>query len=279
MTTLPVSKSGKSTLEVATEAARQAGEILKAHFREQTQVHYKGRANIVTDIDLRSEKRLKSFLRAEYPDHSILSEESQPVTGGSSYKWILDPLDGTNNYSFGIPFFSVVIALTRGDDVLLGIVYDPLRDEMFSARKGKGATLNNSPIHITKKKTVKESLIGLDLGYIDEKGRKSLEFITSLWPRMYAYRIMGSAALGMAYTACGRLDLYFHLLLYPWELACGSLLVAEASGVVTDLQGNLLKTWENSVIASNKAIHRDFLRIIRQKPAELTLNKNSEINC
>jgi myo-inositol-1(or 4)-monophosphatase len=265
MTTLPVSQSGKGALEVATEAARQAGEILKAHFREQMQIHYKGRANIVTDIDLRSEKRLKSFLRAEYPDHTILSEESQPVTGGSSYKWILDPLDGTNNYSFGIPFFSVVIALTRGNDVLLGVVYDPLRDEMFSARKGKGATLNGSPIYISKKKTVKESLIGLDLGYVDEKGRKSLEFITSLWPNMYAYRIMGSAALGMAYTACGRLDLYFHLLLYPWELACGSLLVTEAGGVVTDIRGKSLRSWEGSVVASNKAIHTDFLSIMRQK--------------
>jgi myo-inositol-1(or 4)-monophosphatase len=265
MTTLPLSKSGKNALEVATEAARKAGVILKAHFREETQVHYKGRANIVTDIDLRSEKRLKSFLRAEYPDHNILSEESKPVIRDTSYKWILDPLDGTNNYSFGIPFFSIVIALTRGDDVLLGIVYDPLRDEMFSARKGKGATLNGSPIHVTKKKTVKESLIGLDLGYVDEKGKKSLEFITSLWPKMYAYRIMGSAALGMAYTACGRLDLYFHLLLYPWELACGSLLVAEAGGLVTDIEGKPLSSWEGSIIASNKAIHTDFLRIMREK--------------
>jgi myo-inositol-1(or 4)-monophosphatase len=147
---------------------------------------------------------------------------------------------------------------------LLGIVYDPLRDEMFSARKGNGATLNNSPIHITRRKTVQESLIGLDLGYVDEKGKRGLEFITSLWPEMYAYRIMGSAALGMAYTACGRLDLYFHFLLYPWELACGQVLVTEAGGVVTDLEGKPPKIGQGSVIASNKAVHADFLRILRQ---------------
>jgi len=264
MTTLPVSKSGKNALEVATEAARKAGEVLKTHFRQERQVKFKGRANVVTDVDLQSENCLKSFLRAEYPDHSILSEESEAISGNSSYKWILDPLDGTNNYSFGIPFFSIVIALTRGKDVLLGIVYDPLRDEMFSARKGKGATLNNSPIHVTGKKTVQESLIGLDLGYVDEKGKRSLEFITSLWPKMYAYRIMGSAALGMAYTACGRLDLYFHFLLYPWELACGQLLVTEADGVVTDLEGNPPKIGQGSVIASNKAVHADFLRILKE---------------
>jgi len=265
MTTMPLSQSGKSSLEVAAEAARKAGEILKTHFREKTQVKYKGRANIVTDIDLQSDKSLKSILRAEYPDHSILSEESEATEGNSSYKWILDPLDGTNNYSFGIPFFSIVIALTKGKDVLLGIIYDPLRNEMFSARKGKGATLNNSPIHVTRKKTVQESLIGLDLGYVDEKGKRSLEFITSLWPEMYAYRIMGSAALGMAYTACGRLDLYFHFLLYPWELACGQLLVTEAGGVVTDLEGKPPKIGQGSVISSNKAVHADFLRILREK--------------
>ena len=230
----------------------------------KTQVKYKGRANIVTDVDLRSEKALKSFLQAEYPDHSILSEESQAIVGNSSYKWILDPLDGTNNYSFGIPFFSIVIALTKGKDVLLGIVYDPLRDEMFSAQRGEGATLNNSLIAVTRKKTVQESLIGLDLGYVDEKGKRSLEFITSLWPKMYAYRIMGSAALGMAYTACGRLDLYFHLLIYPWELACGQLLVTEAGGVATDLEGKPVQIEQGSVIASNKAVHADFLRILRQ---------------
>jgi len=269
MTALPLSQSGKSALDVAAGAARKAGKTLKTHFREKTQVKYKGRANIVTDIDLRSEEILKSFLLTEYPDHSILSEESQPITGSSSYKWILDPLDGTNNYSFGIPFFSIVIALTEGEDVLLGIVYDPLRDEMFSAQRRKGAALNNSPIHITRKKTVRESLIGLDLGYVDENGQKTLEFITSLWPEMYAYRIMGSAALGMAYAACGRLDIYFHLLLYPWELACGQLLVTEAGGVVTDLDGKPPKIGQGSVIASNKAVHADFLRILRANFSEL----------
>ena len=148
---------------------------------------------------------------------------------------------------------------------MLGIVYDPLRDEMFSAQKGKGAALNNSPIHVTTKVTVKDSLIGLDLGYVDENGKRSLEFITSLWPKMYAYRIIGSAALGMAYTACGRLDLYFHLLLYPWELACGSLLVTEAGGVATDLEGKPLKVGQGSVIASNKSVHADFLSIVRER--------------
>jgi myo-inositol-1(or 4)-monophosphatase len=263
--TFPQSRSGKSAIEVASEAARRAGEILKTHFREKAQVKYKGRANIVTTVDLKAEDSLKSFLQAEYPDHGIVSEESEPVRGASSYKWILDPLDGTNNYSFGIPHFCTVIALARGDDVLLGIVYDPLRDEMFHAQKGKGTFLNNSPISVTKKTKVRDSLIGLDLGYVDEKGKRTLNLITSLWPNMYAFRIMGSAALGMAYAASGRLDLYIHLLLYPWELACGHLLVTEAGGTVSDWEGKPVAIGEGSVIASNQAIHSDFLRILRQK--------------
>lgn len=263
MTPVPLSRSRKDALDVAAAAAREAGVILKARFREEKQVQFKGRANIVTDVDLRAEHSLKSILQAEFPDHNILSEETGAIGVDSNYTWILDPLDGTNNYSFGIPFFSTVIALTEGEDVLLGIVYDPLRDELFSAQKGKGAFLNNQPISITKKTTVQEALIGLDLGYVDEKGRQMLEFITGLWPNMYAFRLMGSAALGMAYAACGRLDLYFHALLYPWELACGQLLVTEAGGVATDWEGKPLGTDENSIIASNEAVHADFLRLVR----------------
>ena len=265
MTTLPLSKNRKGAHEVAAEAARKAGGILRASFREEKRVQFKGRGNIVTDVDLQVEDSLKSFLQAEYPEHSILSEESEAITGSSNYKWIIDPLDGTNNYSFGIPFFSTVLALTKGDDVLLGIVYDPLRDELFSAQKGVGAFLNNSRISVTRKKTVQDSLIGLDLGYVDEKGKKTLEFITALWPNMYAFRIMGSAALGMAYAACRRIDLYIHLLLYPWELACGLLLVTEAGGVITDWEGKPLKIRQGSVIASNKAVHGDFFRILRER--------------
>ncbi|MEE8470806.1 MAG: inositol monophosphatase family protein [Dehalococcoidia bacterium] len=265
MTTLLLSKSGKEALDVATAAAREAGQILRTHFRGESQVHFKGRANIVTDVDLRVDESLKSLIKAEYPEHSIISEESEQLRGSSKYTWIIDPLDGTNNYSFGIPFFSTVIALTQDDEVLISVVYDPLRDELFLAQKGRGASLNGHPISVSRKTKVQEALIGLDLGYVDGKGKRLLEFISSLWPNMYAFRLMGSAALGMAYAACGRLDLYFHLLLYPWEIASGQLLVTEAGGEATDWEGRPLGVSENSVIASNRAIHADFLAIVREK--------------
>ena len=264
MTDLPLSRNGKEAVEVGLEAARKAGEILREHFREERQVKYKGRANIVTDLDLLVESSLREFLQSEYPEHTIISEESESIEGNSNYAWVLDPLDGTNNYSFGIPFFSTVIALTNGDESLLGIVYDPLRDEMFAARQGQGATLNGVPIHVTAKKRVQDSLIGLDLGYVDDNGKRILKFMAELWPNMYAYRIMGSAALGMAYVACGRLDVYFHMLVYPWELACGQLLVNEAGGTITDWEGKPVTVGESSIIASSEAVNADFLRALRE---------------
>ncbi len=264
MSSIPLSRSGKEAPVVAAEAAKKAGEVLKDHFREGRQVRYKGRANIVTDVDLRADSVLKAFLQSEYPDHSIISEETEPVERASEYTWILDPLDGTNNYSFGIPFFSTVVALTRGDDTLVGVTYDPLRGELFAARKGGGTTLNGRAVSVSAKTNVRDSLVGLDLGYVEENGKRLLEFIAGLWPRMYAYRIMGSSALGMAYAACGRLDLYFHLLLYPWEIACSGLLVTEAGGVVTDWEGRPVAAGESPVIAANGAVHADFLRIIAE---------------
>lgn len=264
MIELPLSRSGKNALEVATAAAREAGGIIAAGFSKEKQVKYKGKGNIVTDVDLKVDDALKSLLQREYPTHSIISEESDAIRGDSGYTWILDPLDGTNNYSFGIPFCSTVIALTRGEEVLLGLIYDPLRNELFSAQKGGGAYLNSSPIHVSSKTTVQGALLGFDLGYVEDKGKRTLEFITALWRRMHSIRIMGSGALGLAYVACGRIDLYFHPLLYPWELACGLLLVTEAGGVMTDWDGGRLGIGEGSAIASNSAVHAEFLRLVKQ---------------
>ncbi len=263
MTDLPDSVTGKDALEVAVAAARQAGAILTDRFRGSTKAHFKGRANIVTEADLEAERAIISLLRAEFPDHGILSEESEPIAGDAGLTWILDPLDGTNNFSFGIPLFCVVLALTRSDESLLGVIYDPLRDELFSARKGGGAYLNGQPMSVTRKTTVPESLVGLDLGYVDENGKRLLQLLARLWPNVYAFRLMGSAALSMAYVACGRLDLYFHLLLYPWELACGQLLVTEAGGVATNWSGAPLGTQGDSIVASNPEVHADFLARLR----------------
>ncbi len=264
MIDLPLSTSGAAASAVALRTVKEAGTLLLEHFHKEKRVSYKGRTDLVTDIDVLAERNIIASLEMEYPGWGILGEESKSNRSDSPYTWIIDPLDGTRNYALGLPLFSVVLALTKGDDVLLGLIYDPLNDEVFSAQKGQGAYLNGSPITVSKKKTLQEAALGLDLGYVDEKAKRTLKLVSELWPGMQSIRIMGSGALGMAYAACGRFDLYFHPLLYPWEVACGKLLVTEAGGVITDWEGKPLTSYETQLVASNAAIHAEFIKRIEE---------------
>ena len=257
---VPTSSSGKSAPEVAVSAAKLAGEIIRSRFHTQKEVTSKGRANVVTDVDLLAEKGAISLFRQEYPAFGILAEESEPVATSSGCTWILDPLDGSKNYSSGIPHFAVALALTMGDEVLLGVTYDPMKDELFSAEKGKGAYLNGNPISVSSKQEISECLIGFDMGYSDKAAAEALELIRGLWPGMQTIRVMGSAALGLAYAACGRIDLYFHHHLSPWDLASGILLVSEAGGCVVNKDGDAATTKFQSAIASNPRLVDRFLK-------------------
>jgi len=234
----PQASSGQNALDVAIRAAQAAGKISREHFGSTILVDHKGRNNIVTDIDRLSEGIILQILRREFPYHGILAEESGVVKGDSPYTWIIDPLDGTNNYAYGLPVFSVSIALTAGEDILAGVVFDPLRDELFHATNGDGAWLNGKRIRVTTEERMANSFVGSDVGYDTAEGKRMLETLGMLWPRTHGVRIMGSAVLGLAYVACGRMSLYIHRNLYPWDLAAGTLLVREAGGVVTDWRGN-----------------------------------------
>ena len=262
MVRLPLSRSGRTALEVASQAAEEAGHLLLEHMSGERQLSYKeGRANIVTEVDVLVEKKVIDLLRSEYPDHNILSEESPAVTNDSRYTWVVDPLDGTNNYVYGIPVFSVAIALMSKDDVLLGLTYDPVRKELFVARKGGGASLNGRPISVSRRDSMERAFIGCDLGYDWEAGARMLDTIRAIWPRMAGLRIMGSAVLGLAYVACGRFDLYLHRYLYPWDMASGILLVREAGGEITDWTGKPVSAFGQQIIAGNKALHRQMLAL------------------
>jgi len=264
MVDLPLAKTGRGALEVATEAVREAGSVIMAHFHSEKRISYKaGRSNIVTDVDLLAEEKIMSLLGEEYPSFGIITEESEGIAVDSPYTWIIDPIDGTRNYAYGIPHFCVALALAREGDVLLGIVYDPVRDELFRAEKGRGAFLNDSPIAVSVMTSLQESVIGFDMGYDVEVGREILGVASALWPGVRSVRVMGSAALGLAYAACARFDLYFHLYLYPWDLAAGILLVREAGGIITELDGQPAGIHSKSVIATNKAIHEDFMQRVR----------------
>ncbi|MCI0902592.1 MAG: inositol monophosphatase, partial [Chloroflexi bacterium] len=185
---LPVSKSGRTAMDVALEAARAAGTIIRDRFHSEKEVHFKGRSDIVTDVDLAAEKTILDLLTGEFPDFSVLAEESKPVDNDSPYKWVVDPLDGTRNYAHGIPHFCTIIALAKDDHIVAGVTYDPVREEMFTAEEGKGAFLNGAKITASETTELSRSLLCCDLGYVDEKAGLALDMVRSLWPGMYSIR-------------------------------------------------------------------------------------------
>ena len=245
---------------MALRVAEEAGGLLLERFHTEKEVSYKGRADLVSDVDKLVEARAIESLSREYPEAGFLAEESEPVGGSSGYTWIIDPLDGTRNYILGIPFFCVVVALAKGDDLLLGLTYDPVRREMFQAVKGQGAYLNGEPIGVSQKGRLEDALLSYDLGYVDETASRAIELVLHLWPNIQGTRMMGSAALGLAYAACGRVDMYFHHNLSPWDVASGLLLVAEAGGVVTDKRANPATLYSEGIIASGAELHAEFIR-------------------
>tara|TARA_B100000315_G_scaffold239728_1_gene258844 strand:- start:137 stop:910 length:774 start_codon:yes stop_codon:yes gene_type:complete len=247
-------------MDVALDAARIAGRILQERFRTSKQVSFKGPTDIVTDVDLAAERAVLSLLREEYPDFGILAEESKPIESASPYTWVVDPLDGTRNYANGIPHFCTVVALARDDEPVLGVTYDPVREEMFTAEEGQGAFVNGEPLSVSEGRELGMALLCCDLGYVDEKAEVAIDLIRSLWPGLLSLRLMGSAALGVAYAAAGRVDLYFHHSLCPWDIAAGLLLVKEAGGVVVDRQGRPANLRTPSVIAANPFLVDRFLQ-------------------
>jgi len=262
----PISRTGRDALEVAIDAARRAGQIIQGRFLTAKEVRFKGPANPVTDVDLAAEQVVLGVLRAEYPEFSILSEESKPVETGSPFTWVVDPLDGTRNYAAGIPHFCVVVALAHRNEMVLGVTYDPMREELFTAQRGKGAFMNGIPISVSKKAELAEALLAFDLGYLDEAAGLALDMVRALWPGMQSMRLMGSSALGLAYAAAGRVDLYFHHSLAPWDVASGLVLVREAGGLVVDRQGHPGGLHTPSVIASSPQLVERFFKATEGMP-------------
>lgn len=256
---IPSPKHASSALELARELALSAGALLFEQAGGVRSVTSKGRANIVTDADFAAEALILPRLREEYPEWAIVSEEAGRSGGTSDYYWIIDPLDGTRNYAMGLPHYAVNIALAQGERVVLGVTYDPSRRELFWAERGRGAYLNERPLRIERAVSLEQSVLGTDMGYSDSLASHDLALLHTLWPGMQAIRVMGSAALGMAYVACGRYDLYFHHSLSSWDIAPGVLLVEEAGGVLTDRKGSPLTLESPSLIVGNAVLHAEFL--------------------
>ncbi len=260
MIEIPQSASGKAARQVAREAAIRAGEILLDRFRTSLSVSYKGRGNIVTDVDTEVEEEVLGILQREYPDMGLLGEESSGVHAGEGYVWIVDPLDGTRNYASGIPFFSTVVGLALDGEVLVGVNYDPVREDLFEAERGGGAFLNGERVTVSERKELAECIIGTDLSYNNRGAANGLEVIREIWPGMQTARIMGSAALGLSYAATGRTDLYFHHQLEPWDQVAGMLLAEEAGGIATDRSGRRAGLYSDGIVVSSRPLHSEFMR-------------------
>ena len=244
-------------LTAAWDAATAAGTLIRQQWQQPKQVDYKGAIDLVTSVDRESERRIVDLLRKKFPGHSILAEEETDLVGTqASHRWIIDPLDGTTNFAHGYPQFCVSLALERDGEVIMGLVYDPLRPERFQAVKGQGATLNGEPIRVSGVKDLNRALLATGFPYDQrEKADFYLTFFKSFMTRSQGIRRNGSAALDLCYVACGRLDGFWELKLRPWDTAAGALIVAEARGKLSDLSGNQFSIWGEETLASNGAIH------------------------
>lgn len=241
-----------------------AGDLLRRGFGSDHDVHLKGRANLVTEMDRAAEDFLVARIRAAFPEHSIVTEESGLLAGSDQAQWFIDPLDGTTNYAHGFPFFCVSLAFAVHGEVILGVVYDPIRDEFFAAQRGQGATLNGLPLHVSTVERLEDSLLVTGFPYDSSGGRSdNLANFARLTQRSHGVRRLGSAALDACYVAAGRLDGFWEVTLMPWDVAAAGLIAAEAGAIVTTLRGekNLLAP-PCSILAAVPAIHAQMLALL-----------------
>jgi len=254
----------KDFKECAIEIAREAGIFLKNKLNSVHTIDYKGEINLVTEVDKISEEMITSKITTLFPDHDILAEEFTDIDSGSDFRWIIDPLDGTTNYAHGYPYFCVSIALERLNTMTVGIVYDPMLDEMFVAEKGKGAFLNDREIHVSNTRGIIKSLLATGFPYdIQKDSQNNLNYFNEMILKAQAIRRAGSAALDLAYVAAGRFDGFWELKLNPWDIAAGWLLVEEAGGIVTDMGGNDYYLESSSILASNGRIHTEMMDVLK----------------
>ena len=255
--------------KAAAELARAAGAILREGYGRVHAPERKGRIDLVTEFDRRSEALLLGELKRRFPSHGILAEESgahaAAASGGTgaSVRWILDPLDGTTNFAHNYPFFAVSIAAESAGRLLAGAVYDPVRDELFAAAAGHGASLNGVPLHVSRIERVEDALLVTGFPYdVRERPEPILATFRAFLTRAQGVRRDGSAALNLCYLAAGRFDGFWERGLSPWDMAAGALIVREAGGTVTDLDGGPLDLTARRILATNGWLHEEMMRVI-----------------
>ena len=249
-------------LDTAIYAVIESGKILMSNLNKKKQVGYKGKINLVTDVDMKSEKNIVQIIKEKHPLHNIVAEESQPENQNSEYTWYIDPLDGTTNYSHDYPIFAISIALEINNKIQVGVVFDPVRNELFYAVKGKGAYLNKKKISVSKIRQLKRSLLATGFPYIITN--RSIKLFNYFLSKAQAIRRAGAAALDLCYLASGRVDGFWELDLKSWDMAAGKIIIKEAGGIITNFKGGEHSLFDDNTLASNGFIHKEMINEIKK---------------
>ena len=253
--------------DVAVAIALDAGAILRSRFREPHDISFKGPLDLVTEADKAAEALIATRLRSAFPDHDLLGEEgSRSGNTGARFRWVIDPLDGTTNFAHGLPTFAVSIAVEDNGEPVAGVIYDPMRNELFRAVKGGGATLNGEPIRVSRTEHVHAAILVSGFSHTVEQRRRQGQAWCALLERVRALRQTGSAALNLCYVAAGRLDGYWERGIQPWDVSAGALLVTEAGGQVSDREGGAFNSQDRVVVASNGMLHDELIAILGEFP-------------
>src|SRR5580698_7843243 len=253
-----------SFVESAIEIAHQAGSLLQHYFERHVAFELKGAFDLVTEADRASEKLIVEKLTALYPDHAIVAEEGGGHESASEYRWYVDPLDGTTNFAHSYPVYNVTLALEKAGELIAGVIFDPTRDELFTCERGAGAFLNARRIHVSRTASLHEALFSTGFPTHRRHKNVNIHFYHQLAMASHGVRRGGSAALDLAYVACGRLDGYWEFGLSPWDMAAGKLLVAEAGGVCRDMRGAPHNLKSPHIVADNGLIHEELISLFSE---------------
>jgi len=250
-------------LELAKHASVSAGKLLMRKFMRIDKINYKSEHDLVTEADLLAERLIISLIKKKCPDHCFLAEESGKSGGKSDYTWVIDPLDGTCNFAYGIPLFGVSIALLKRKEPVLGVINIPIFNQLFYAVKGGGSFMNGNPVKVSQRKRIKEMLLLHDSDFFLKK-TEMMASLDKLIDRVFKIRMLGAATLHFAQIALGSADGWAEHKTTPWDIAAGCLLVEEAGGLVTDFDGNPWTPWSKNLLVSNGKAHQQILEIIRK---------------
>lgn len=248
--------------ETAINAVKGAGSILMKNFSEKKNITLKGKGDIVTDVDFKSEKFILDLINKNFSDHSILSEEAGLINKNSKYIWVVDPIDGTINYYRGVEPFRIGLCLIKNDELIISAIYDPMRNYLYFAQKDKGATLNGNVIRVSNR-DLKNSIIITHLSSTKDSRDRLIPRLEEIFFAGMHMRVFGCGFAGMAYVAGSNFDVFFDVRSNPWDILPGTLLIQEAGGKVTDIKGEKINIKATSVLATNGKVHNEMLALLK----------------